>query len=173
MRRAARGVCKALALLACIASPWLAHLAVGGGVEGPLRLALPAPHAAINFFLLWLFGRTLLQGREPLITTVARRVHGVAALEPRIEAYTRRVTLAWSCFFAAQILLSGLLFAFAPLEIWSLFANVLAFPLSVLMFAGEYCYRVVHYPDHPRASITGVVRAFAKGASVPAGAKAP
>ncbi|MGH8635325.1 MAG: hypothetical protein ACRET7_14495 [Burkholderiales bacterium] len=170
MRRAAGGVCKALALLACVAGPWLAHLAMSEGVEGPLRLVLPVPHAAINLFLLWLFGRTLLQGREPLITTVARRVHG--ALAPDIEAYTRRVTLAWCCLFAAQILVSVLLFAFVPLEIWSLFVNVLSFPLVVLMFAGEYFYRMVHYPDHPRASIATALRAFTGQGSAATGAKA-
>lgn len=172
MRRAAGGVCKALVLLACVAGPWLAHLAMSAGVEGPLRLALPVPHAAINLFLLGLFGRTLLRGREPLITMVARRVHGVPALAPEIEAYTRRVTLAWCCFFAAQILVSGLLFAFVPLEIWSLFVNVFSFPLIVLMFAGEYLYRVVRYPDHPRASIASALRAFAGRGSAVTGAKA-
>lgn len=172
MRRAAGLVVKALVLLACVASPWIAHLAVSGGVEGPLRLALPAPHAAINLFLLWLFGRTLLPGRDPLIALVARRVHGVVALAPEIEVYTRRVTLAWCCFFAAQILVSGLLFAFVPLEIWSLFVNVLSFPLIALMFAGEYFYRVAHYPDHPRASIARALRAFAGQGSAATGAKA-
>jgi uncharacterized membrane protein len=109
-----------------------------------------------------LFGRTLLQGREPLITGVARRVHGV--LTPEIAAYTRRVTQAWCGFFAAQIVVSGLLFAFAPLEIWSLFVGVLNFPLVALMFCGEYLYRVMRYPDHPRTSIANAVRAFSKQA---------
>jgi uncharacterized membrane protein len=162
MPRAAGGMLKALVLLAFIACPWLAHLAVSGDVAWPLRLALAVPHAAIYCFLLWLFGRTLLQGREPLITGVARRVHGV--LTPEIAAYTRRVTQAWCCFFAAQIIVSGLLFAFAPLEIWSLFVGVLNFPLVALMFCGEYLYRVMRYPDHPRTSIANAVRAFSKQA---------
>ena len=162
MPRAAGGMLKAFALLVIIACPWLAHLAVSGDVTGPLRLALAVPHAAIYFFLLWLFGRTLLRGSEPLITGVARRIHG--ALAPEIEAYTRRVTLAWCCFFAAQIIASGLLFAFAPLEIWSLFVGVLNVPLIALMFAGEYLYRVMRYPDHPRASMASALRAFAKQA---------
>ncbi len=162
MPRAAGGIVKALALLAFIACPWLAYQAVSGNAAWPLRLAPAVPHAAIYFFLLWLFGRTLRQDGEPLITGVARRVHGT--LTPEIEAYTRRVTQAWCGFFAAQILVSGLLFAFAPLEIWSLFVGVLNFPLIILMFCAEYLYRVMRYPDHPRTSIANVLRAFSKQA---------
>ncbi len=164
MPRVAGGISKSLALLAFIACPWVVYLAVSGGVAGPLRLALAVPHAAIYFFLLWLFGRTLLQGSEPLITGVARQVHG--ALAPEIEAYTRLVTLAWCCFFAAQIIVSGLLFVFSPIETWSLFVGILNVPLIALMFAGEYLYRVMRYPDHPRASFASALRAFAKQANV-------
>lgn len=162
MPRAAGGPGKVLALLACIACPWLAHLAVSRGILDSLPLALAAPHAAIYSFLLWLFGRTLLRDREPLITTVARRVHG--RLEPEIEAYTRRVTQAWCLFFAAQLAVSALLLAFVPLPVWSLFVNLLNAPLLVLMFAGEYLYRVMRYPEHPRVSIAVALRAFEKRA---------
>jgi uncharacterized membrane protein len=160
MPRAAGGILKVLALLAFIAGPWLAHRAVSGEAAWPLRLAPAVPHAAIYLFLLWMFGRTLVRGSEPLITRVARRVHDV--LMPEIEAYTRRVTQAWCCFFAAQILVSALLFALAPLDIWLLFVGVLHFPLVVLMFCGEYLYRVMRYPDHPRTSIANSLRAFTK-----------
>lgn len=162
MPRAAGGMVKALALLAFIACPWLAYLAADGEFTGPLRLMLAVPHSAVYGLLLWLFGRTLPRDREPLITGVARRVHG--ALAPEIAAYTRRVTLAWCCFFAAQIIASGLLFAFAPLQTWSLFVGVLNLPLVMLMFAVEYLYRVMRYPDHPRVSFANVLRAFAKQA---------
>ncbi len=158
MPRAAGGPVKALALLACIAGPWLVHLAVSRGVLDSVPLALAAPHAAIYSFLLWLFGRTLLRGREPLVTGLARRVHGT--LEPEIEIYTRRVTQAWCLFFAAQLAVSALLLAFVPLTVWSLFVNLLNAPLLVLMFTGEYLYRIHRYPDHPRVSIAGALRAF-------------
>ena len=162
MPRAAGDAFRVLALLACVACPVLAYLAVTWDVVGPWRLALAAPHAAIYCFLLWWFGRTLLRDREALITGVARRVHG--SLTPEIEAYTRRVTLAWCVFFSAQIVASALLFAFASFEAWSLFVAVLNVPLLALMFAGEYLYRVMRYPDHPRASIARALRAFAKQA---------
>ena len=163
MPRAAGGMLKAFALLAFIACPWLAYLAADGEFEGPLRLMLAVPHATVYGVLLWIFGRTLLRGRDALVTRVARRVHG--AIAPEIEAYTRAVTLAWCLFFAGQVAVSALLFAFAPLEAWSLFVNVLNVPLLVLMFGAEYLYRVTRYPDHPRTTIPGMLRAFAKDAS--------
>ncbi len=162
MPRGTGGPVKALALLACITVPWLVHLVVSRGILNSVPLALAAPHAAIYSFLLWLFGRSLLRGREPLITGVARRVHGT--LEPEIEAYTRRVTQAWCLFFAAQLAVSALLLALVPLPVWSLFVNLLNAPLLVLMFAGEYLYRGYRYPDHPRASIASALRAFEKRA---------
>jgi uncharacterized membrane protein len=105
----------------------------------------------------------LRRGREPFVSRLSRRVHGTLA--PQMEAYTRGVTLAWCMFFAGQVTVSLLLLAFAPLEAWSLFVNVLNVPLLVLMFGAEYLYRVTRYPDHPRTTIPGMLRAFAKDAS--------
>lgn len=167
----AGGSWKALVLLACLASPWLVYLGTGGGRMGSLGAALVAvygvPHTAIYVFLLWLFSRTLLPDNEPLVTGVARRVHGT--LTPEIEAYTRRVTLAWCVFFAAQLGTSAWLFAFGPPDAWSLFVGVLNVPLLALMFAGEYLYRITRYPTHPRVSFARMLRAFAQDASVSAG----
>jgi uncharacterized membrane protein len=158
---------------------WLAVLLLAGaGIyllerRGNLGMAAAygVPHAVANGFLLWWFSRTLQGGREPLITRVARRIHGT--LSPPIEYYTRQVTIAWCVFFAAQVAVSLVLFVFAPLETWSMFVNVLNLPLLVLMFAGEYLVRVIRHPDHPRVSVTSMLRAFAKDDSVSAGAKAP
>jgi uncharacterized membrane protein len=124
-----------------------------------LVIAYGTPHAAAYLFLLWLFGRTLRRGHEALITAVARRIHG--GLEPEIESYTRRVTLAWCLFFVAQLAASALLLAFASLDRWSFFVNVLNVPLLTVMFGGEYLYRVFRYPGHPRATLKSTLRAFA------------
>lgn len=136
-----------------------------------MAAAYGVPHAVANGFLLWWFARTLQDGREPLITRIARRVHGT--LTPQIQRYTRQVTIAWCVFFAAQVGVSLVLFVFAPLETWSIFVNVLNLPLLVLMFVGEYGVRVTRHPDHPRVSVAGMLRAFAKDDSVSADAKAP
>lgn len=168
-----------LAALACWAMVrsrnkplWLAVLLAMGIViyllqhEEQLGVAAASgmSHAAAYSFLLWYFGRTLAPGTEPLITRFARRVHG--ALQPDIEELTRRLTVAWCGFFAAQLLVSALLFAFAPLAAWSLFVNVLNLPLLVVMFSGQWMYRNVRYPDCPRATIWQAIESFAKDASL-------
>jgi uncharacterized membrane protein len=135
-----------------------------------LAAAYGIPHAAIYLFLLWFFGHTLLPGNEPLVTRLARRVHGT--LPPELEAYTRRVTLAWCVFFAAQMIISALLFEFASLNIWSLFISVLNFPLLVLMFVGEYVYRLARYRNFPHASIFEAIHVFSKDATRSNSAKA-
>jgi uncharacterized membrane protein len=118
------------------------------------------PHVAAYLFLLGLFGRTLLPRREALITTIARHVHG--ELPDFIEAYTRRVTWAWSLFFGGMALTSILLYAFAPLAAWSFFANLMNLPLIAAMFVCEYVYRIVRYPDFSHATLLTTVRAFWK-----------
>ena len=85
------------------------------GVPHP-AIIFGMPHLVTNFFLMWFFARTLKNGRVPLVTSLARSVHG--SLTPDLEIYTRHVTLAWSLFFAAQIAGSILLFFFASLETW-------------------------------------------------------
>lgn len=131
-------------------------------IEHEARLGLAAaygiPHTAIYLFLLWSFGRTLAPGREPMITGFARKVHGT--LPPTMEAYTRRLTRAWCAFFAAQVAISAALFTLAPLQVWSLFVNVLDFPLLVLMFGVEYLYRVMRHRNFPHASIMKGMQMF-------------
>lgn len=137
-------------------------------VEQQERLGLAAaygvPHAGVNLFLCWLFGRTLANGEEPLITGFARRVHGT--LPPHMEIYTRRITLAWCIFFAAQVLISVALFMTASLDAWSLFVNVLSLPLIVSMFGVEYLYRVMRYRDWPHVSIWKGIQIFAEDARI-------
>jgi len=123
-----------------------------------LAAAYGIPHAAVYLSLLWFFGRTLVRGREPLITGFARRVHG--GLPPDMDAYTRHVTIAWCVFFIAQPLISAALLAWATLDAWSLFVNVLNLPLVALMFAAEYLYRVTRYRHFPHASIMKGVQMF-------------
>ena len=121
-------------------------------------LLYPVPYLTVYLFLLWLFGRTLRAGRQPLITRLATHVHG--ELPAEIARYTRRVTWAWCVFFAAMTLTSMLLFVFEPLSIWSVFNNLLNLPLVVAMYLGEYAWRLWRYPNFSHASIASVFRAF-------------
>lgn len=158
MERGSRRAWRVLVLASFIAYALAAHFLLRDSLSAALVSGLT--HAAAYLALLWYFGRTLYRGREPLITRLARSVHGT--LPPQIEAFTRRVTVAWCLFFGAQVLGSALLFALAPFEIWSAFVNLLNLPLLILMFVGDHLYQAIRFPDHPRPSIARVLRAFAE-----------
>ena len=123
------------------------------------------PHVGSYLFLLWFFGQTLLPGHLPLVTRLARLVHG--DLPGPIEVYTRHVTAAWCVFFGAMALTSLLLYRFAPLSVWSLFANLLNLPLVAAMFAGEYAYRLLRFPDFSHSSIRDMIRVIREHGSGP------
>jgi uncharacterized membrane protein len=112
-------------------------------------------HAVVYIALLAAFGLTLLPGRVALVTALARKIHG--AIPDDMAVYTRGVTWAWCGFFAAQLVGSLTLLLFAPLVVWSLFVNVLNFPLIVLMFAAESCYRVVGLKNRPRYGLADMM----------------
>lgn len=74
--------------------------------------------------------------------------------------YTWKVTLAWTFYFAISAALSVLLFFFAPIKAWSIFANLLT-PVSLgVMFVGEYLIRLRLIPDGPRVSVTATIQAY-------------
>jgi uncharacterized membrane protein len=120
----------------------------------PAAIIFGLPHLVTNLFLLWFFLHTLKEGREPLITSIARKVHGSLTLD--LEIYTRRVTFAWGLFFALQVAISIGLYIFASLKIWSMFINILNAPLIVLMFLCEYTYRILRYRDHQSSILSGL-----------------
>lgn len=115
-------------------------------------------HASLNLFLLWFFGRTLLKGREPLVTQIANHING--PLEPEILAYTRHATIAWCIFFALQISTSLILYILAPISYWSFFINVLDLPLLMLMFVAEHTYRRIKFPNHTRTPMMKVIEVY-------------
>jgi len=113
---------------------------------------------AMQLILLMTFARTLIGGRQPLCTRFAEMVH--PPLTPEHEIYARKVTIAWTLFFAAMALASTLLFFLAPIITWSFFANFLTLPLVALMFIGEYWIRKQALPDVQNTHILDAVRAF-------------
>ncbi len=175
---------KHLPLLALIAVPVLSHVAIveTGQIHmglvprfGPLfKLSFVTvsalSHWAIYSALFLTFALTLRPGHEPLICAMARRLHG--PLNHELARYTRRVTIAWSGFFLAQLTTSILLFALAPLVVWSFFVNILDIPLVALMFAAEYAVRLRVLRDPPRhslAAIMDMIAAARKPRQEPAG----
>lgn len=122
-------------------------------------------HATVNFFLLWLFGRTLLHGQEPLISQISRKLNGY--LDPDIASYTRNVTIAWVIFPLSQLIISLGLYLLAPVSAWSLFINVLNLPFLILMFVAEKAYRNWRYPNHPRTTIMQAIEVYTKDFAAP------
>jgi uncharacterized membrane protein len=138
------------------ACAFLVALAVWRFAPDGALLSSAVPHALIYLSLLGVFAASLAPGREAIITILARNVRG--ALPPPVVLYTRRVTVAWCCFFVAQLLGSALLFLFAPLAAWSLFVNVLNVPLVGAMFTAEFVYRQWRHAHYPRERFSDVFR---------------
>jgi uncharacterized membrane protein len=138
----------ALGLAYAALAHWLTT-AQGGAALGALAPYVPwfyyLQHAAMFLALAAWFGASLRPGREALVTRFARLVEGT--LTPAGLAYTRAVTLAWSVFCAAVAAASTLLFFLAPLEPWSLFANLLTLPLVGAMFVAEFAVRTRICPE--------------------------
>src|SRR5262245_7530797 len=99
-----------IALFVCaLASGWLsipaallagaATLAAALGVAAVAPgLLLFVPPVAINLALCTLFARTLVAGREPLVSRFARLERG-GQLPPELARYTLNLTRAWAGFF--------------------------------------------------------------------------
>lgn len=119
-------------------------LAIAGLLRGSV-LALYLPPIFISGGLLWLFASTLRDGHEPIISRFARLVFQEE--DPEQLRYTRRVTQIWSLFFLTMLLETVLLSVFAPLELWSLFANLLNYLFIALLFVLEFAYRRWRFPQ--------------------------
>ncbi len=167
------GIVPALVHVAIVATSH-GHVAAVFGITRLFRLgvvtASAITHWAIYSGLLLTFGLTLRPGRDALLTTMARKVHG--ALTDEVTVYTRRATWAWCGFFATQLTTSVTLFLFAPLVVWSFFVNVLDLPLVAAMFTAEYLCRLRCLQDPPRQTLAQIVRMIAdvrKPSDEPAG----
>ncbi len=143
---------RVIRLTICAALFGLAVLIWRSAGDG-LMLAAAVPHAMAYLGLLTLFAASLAPGREAIITIVAQRARGT--LSDELLAYTRQVTIAWCCFFAAQLVASLLLWLLAPLAWWSVFVNLCTLPLVVLMFGAELAYRHWRHGIHQPAAQMG------------------
>lgn len=140
----------------------------GGGVA-PSTLYL-LQHAGIHAALATLFGLTLRAGQEPLVTALARRVHG--SLTPPMADYSRKVTIAWTAYFAAMASLSVILHALLPLDVWAVFANLVTPVAMVVLFVGEYLLRYRLHPEFERATLADAMNAYSTRRAAP-GDRAP
>ncbi|WP_293776275.1 hypothetical protein [uncultured Oxalicibacterium sp.] len=115
-------------------------------------------HITANTMLCWFFLQTLYGGRTPIITTIARTIH--PDMPDSVARYTRKVTIAWAIFFALQVVVSLLIFSLASIETWSVFANILNWPMIIAMFAIEYACRRRCNPGFQHATIRESVMAY-------------
>jgi uncharacterized membrane protein len=130
----------ALAAVAAIASAWIDLRVIA-------QLALAGP-ALASLAGAWLFGRTLLPGRTPLVETIAR-LERDGDFPTGLAGYTRRLTWAWAILLAGIPAVAAALALFATAAAQSLFVNFASYALLALLYFGEYAYRVWRYPQFP------------------------
>lgn len=116
-------------------------------------------HLGTNLALGILFGRTLLAGRQPLVTHFALLAHD-GKISPAKARYTRQVTIAWTIFFLGMASVSAFLFFFASAAAWSAFANLLSLLLIALMFAGEHFVRLRVLAPEDQSSVADTIRGY-------------
>lgn len=170
-----------LALALCLAlwrwsNRWLAALVAAAALallgwswpalSSEVALLYFVQHVGVNLLLAAFFGRTLSGPGEALVTRMARQVHG-GVLSARQVAYTRGATQAWTAFFLGMVAASTALFVFAPVALWSTFANLLGGPLLGAMFVGEYLWRLRALPPGERSTLADAVRAWKQHSSNP------
>ena len=159
---AAAGALAVLAGALAAASPGAALAAtaavalLGAALVLAPQALLFAPPVIINGALAAVFGASLRRGREPLIAAFARLEQG--DLPDDLARHVRPVTWCWTLLLGALAAAALALALWAPLEIWSLFANVLSYALIALLFAGEYLYRRVRFRHYRHASLAALLR---------------
>jgi len=139
-----------------VATGWITN-AVSGYPERTVLFE----SVAFNLALAGVFAGSLVRRGDALITGVARMVRG-DDMPPRVVAYTRTITGVWSAFFVVYALTSTLLYLTASRDAWSVFANLLYWPLIVAMFVGEYAIRRMVLRDVHHVSLMSSVRAYAQ-----------
>jgi uncharacterized membrane protein len=119
--------------------------------------------SALNIALACLFGLTLRPGRVPLCSQLQLLLQPESSVQAL--RYTRAVTQAWTSFFVLIVAISIFLFCYAERATWSLFANLLYWPLLLAMFALEYCARLILLPPDERPGFQATIGAFSRFAA--------
>jgi uncharacterized membrane protein len=114
----------------------LALVLVGALVENPrFMMAMPV---LVNLVFLHAFGGSL-RGSTPLVERFARLQEDELSAEE--VAYCRGVTWVWTVYFAANIVVCGVMALWAPLSWWTLYAGLLAYVIMGTIFTVEYLVR--------------------------------
>ena len=113
------------------------------------------PSIGLNLMLAAGFAATLRRGETPLIVRI-ELFDNPRDLSPEFVRYLRGLTQAWTIFFLVNAAASLLLILFAPFSWWSLFSNVLTWPLIAGMFAAEWVVRRIAFPQFPPHTPLGI-----------------
>lgn len=144
------------ALLAWLARSWgplrvAALIGVVLAVTVALRQSAfaAAPSIVFNLLLAAGFGATLRRGSTPLLQRIAAAAFP-QDMSPAFGGYLRGFTIVWIAFFVAMAVASLLLACYAPFYVWSLFVNVLTWPLTAAVFLGEWAVRRTLFKQYPK-----------------------
>lgn len=135
-------------------------------------MPLLAPPVVFIALVGWLFGRTLVKGRVPLITRIVEALYAQASMPmtPDLYRYTRQLTFAWALVLGLLAVINLLLALCAvpdgvlaqlghvpPVSVtsaqWSLFANVLNYGIVGSFFVVEYLLRKRRFPQRPYRNV--------------------
>jgi len=138
---------------------WLVPPAVGAAIywiAPPAAWLLFLPPILINLALAWVFGRTLLRGRVPLISRFALMEQ--ATLSDEVAAYTRMLTWLWTLLFVVAAAISLALALSGSRDAWSLFTNLINYLLVGALFLGEFVYRRLRFRNQRHHSPLQLLR---------------
>jgi uncharacterized membrane protein len=125
--------------------------------------ALFLPQILINLALTLVFGSTLRAGAVPLIQRFMHMQLG-DTLPAGMAEFARRLTRLWTVFFILMAATGAGLAAFAPLDVWSTFANVVNYLLVLVFFVGQFVYGHVRYRfQNRRDTFAFALRLFRHG----------
>jgi uncharacterized membrane protein len=140
---------------------WLSLMVIAGGLGlltqlGGAALALHLPSILIPALLACVFGGTLREGREPLITQIARAARG--EMPSDLHAYTRTLTQMWTGTFVLMAAVSAALSFFASREVWSWVANFGSYLFVGSLIVAEYLYRRMRFASYSHPGFVEYLR---------------
>lgn len=124
--------------------------------------ALFVPPVVINLGVAFFFAATLRAGRTPLVVWMMQFEYGGQTPPEPVRRYGRRLTWIWAGYFTLAALVALGLAITAPLEVWSLFVNILHFVLVASLVLLQYLYRLWRYRAYGVFMPWNTIRAMAR-----------